>query len=47
MGLRPTHWDENWIEFVRVGSRERGRQRSAYALDKSRPWRSLIWNARF
>ena len=23
MGLRPTHWDENWIEFVRVGSRER------------------------
>jgi hypothetical protein len=28
MGLRPTHWDENWIESVGVRSMERGRQRS-------------------
>ena len=28
MGLRPTHWDENWVESVRVRSIQRGRQRS-------------------
>jgi len=37
MGLRPTHWDENWIEFC--GRRIKGAwtAKVAYALDKSRP----------
>jgi len=46
MGLRPTHGDENWIG---VG----GTINAAWTakvvctLDKSKPWRSLIWSARF
>jgi len=36
MGVRPTHWDENWIEFVRRIRGVDGKGRFALWINRGR-----------
>jgi hypothetical protein len=47
MGLRPTHRYENQTESERVRSDRCGTAKIAATLDEARPWKSLVWDARF
>src|SRR5437870_1753601 len=45
--LRPTYRNENRSESARVRSSVRGTAKIVATLDEVRPWKSLVWDARF